>query len=130
MYLSKLQICVKILCVLTTDGPLRLSQLIPKVELDKINLKSVIDFLYLHCLVGEQDMDKSERSYFVTEKGMSLLKVVGPLVKEAKRIQLQNYEAISDALSVVQKPKVEEERKPKRKWKLSDLLKIEIMNKS
>jgi predicted transcriptional regulator len=123
LYLSKLQICVKILCVLTTDGPLNLSQLIPKVELDRINLKSVMDFLYHHCLVGEKDLDKRERSYFVTEQGMSVLKVVGPLVKEAKRVQLQNYEAISDAISTVQKPKVEEEKKPKRKQKFTDLLK-------
>lgn len=127
MYLSKLQICVKILCALAADGPLRLSQLIDKVELDRANLKLVMDFLYDRCVVGIQDLDEREGAYFVTERGVSVLRVVGPLVKEAQRIQKRNFEAISNALSVVTKPGVGEKKKPKRKWKLSDFIKIEIV---
>jgi predicted transcriptional regulator len=127
LYLSKLQICVEVLCALAGVGPLRLSRLIHKVELDKANLKSVMDFLYDRCLVGEQNLDDDERAYFVTERGMSVLRVIGPLVKEAHRIQTRNYEAISNKLSVVAKPGVEKEKKPKRKWKLSDFIKIKIV---
>jgi hypothetical protein len=97
--------------------------MIHKVELDEIRLKPIMDFLYDRCLVGEEDLDKDERSYFVTNRGLSVLKVVGPLVKNAKRIQLQNYEAISDALSVVQQPKIEEDKKTTKKLNFSDLLK-------
>jgi hypothetical protein len=115
---------------LAADGPLSLSQLIDKVELDKANLKSVMDFLYNQCLVGIQDLDEEEGAYFVTERGVSVLRVVGPLVKEAQRIQIRNYEAISDALSVVAKPAVREEKRPKRKWKLSDFIKIKGVKES
>jgi predicted transcriptional regulator len=127
LYLSKLQICVKILCALAADGPLRLGQLIDRVELDRANLKSVMDFLYDHCVVGIQDLDEGEGAYFVTERGLSVLRVVGPLIKEAQRIQTRNYEAISDALSVVTKPGAVEKNRPKRKWKLSDLIRIEVV---
>lgn len=126
LYLSKLQICVKILCVLASDGPLKLSQIIDKVELDKTNLKLFMDFLYDRCVVGIQDLDEREEAYFVTERGLSVLKVVAPVVREAQRIQTRNYEAISYALSVVTKPEVGEKRKLKRKWKLSDFIKVEI----
>jgi hypothetical protein len=115
---------------LAADGPLRLGQLIDKVELDKINLKSVMDFLYDHCVVGIQDLDDEEGAYFVTERGFSVLRVIGPLVKEAHRIHIRNYEAISDALSVVAKPGAVEEKKTKRKWKLSDFIKIKIVKES
>jgi predicted transcriptional regulator len=101
------------------DGSLRLGQLIDRVELDRANLKSVMDFLYDHCVVGIQDLDEGQGAYFVTERGLSVLRVVGPLVKEAQRIQTRNYEAISDALSAVNLNAKKEERVVEKK--LADL---------
>ena len=95
-----MQICIEILCALGSSSPLKLSQLTHKVELDKTNLSSVMAFLHDRGLVGEQNLDGG-KAYFVTKRGLSVLKVVGPLVKEAHRIEVRNFEKISAALSSV-----------------------------
>ena len=46
MYYSKLHMYVEILCTLVSHGPLELSQLTGKVELDKPALIEVLNFLY------------------------------------------------------------------------------------
>jgi hypothetical protein len=102
-----------------------LTQISDKVELDNPRLIPYLSFLYDHCLVGEQNLDEDEKAYFVTERGVSVLKVVSPLIKEAQRIEMQNFEAISSALSVVNSG-IKKEERPKRKWRLSDFIKIEV----
>jgi len=128
LHKSKLQVCVEILCSLSSNGPLKLSQIGREVELDKSVLIEDLSFLYDRGLVGEQNLGEDEKVYFVTERGVSVLKVVSPLIREAQRIEARNFEAISSALSEakVTSGTVKEER-PKRKWKLSDLIKIEIV---
>jgi DNA-binding transcriptional regulator GbsR (MarR family) len=107
---SKLQTYIGILCALVSGGPLKLNQLTDKVELDKTNLGSIMGFLYDHCLVGIENLDGGEKAYFVTERGVSVLKVVAPLVREAQRIQMRNFEAISTALSAINSDVIKKER--------------------
>ena len=92
---------IEILCALVTHGPLKLAQLKGKVELDKPALVEVLNFLYEHCLVGEQNLNEAQKAFFVTERGMSVLKVVAPLIREAQKIQMQNFEMTSNALSTI-----------------------------
>jgi predicted transcriptional regulator len=105
-----LQICVEILCALAAEGPLKLSQVVHRVELNKTKLISVIDFLYNSCLVGEQNLDDYKKAYYVTERGVSVLKVIAPLIKEAQRLEERNFEAISSALSAVNTDVMKEKR--------------------
>jgi predicted transcriptional regulator len=128
LYRSKLQICIEILCNLASNGPLKLTQLSHKVELDEPRLVPYLSFLYDRGLVGEQNLDEDEKAYFVTERGVSVLKVVSPLIREAQRIEVRNFEAISSALSGAKITSRQiKEKSPKRKWKLSDFIKIEIV---
>ena len=138
MHKSKLQICVKILCSLSSKGPMKLTQIGHEVELDNSVLVGYLSFLYDRCLVGEQNLSEDEKDYFVTERGLSVLKIMVPLVREAQRVQMLNFESISSVLSGVtfNSGKVEDEKprwnfskfiKEKRpKLKLSDFIKIEI----
>lgn len=96
-----MQICVEILCALAAEGPLKLSQVVHRVELNKTKLSLIIGFLYDRCLVGEQNLDDDEKAYYVTERGVSVLKVIAPLIKEAQRLEERNFEAILSALSAV-----------------------------
>jgi predicted transcriptional regulator len=114
LYRSKLQVCITILCALVSNGPLKLAQLTHKVELDKTNLSSVMGFLHDRGLVGEKTLD-DEKAYFVTERGLSLLRVVAPLVKEAHRIEVRNFGAISAALSSVNSDIIKEKKQEDKK---------------
>lgn len=127
LHKSKLQVCVKILCSLSSNASLKLSQISNEVELDKPRLIPYLSFLYDRGLVGEQNLDEDEKAYFVTERGVSVLKVVNPLIREAQRIEVRNFEAISSALSgATFTSGVIKEKRPR--WKrLSDFIKIEIV---
>ena len=128
MYRSKLQTCIEILCTLASNGPMKLTQMTQYVELDKSRLIPYLSFLYDRGLVGEQNLDEDEKTYFVTERGVSVLNVVSPLIREAQRIKMRNFEAISSALSGTKFTSgIKKEKRPKRKWKLSDFIKIEIV---
>ena len=112
------------------------TQINDRVELDKYRLGVHLNLLYDSGLVGEQYLGKGKKAYVVTDRGLSVLKVIGPMVKEAHRIQMRNYEAISNALSgtstsdqIKNKPKRRIKdfiRKKRPKWKLSNLIKIEV----
>ena len=78
---------------------MKLKQIGCTVDLNESALFEHLDFLYNRGLVGEQNLDEDERTYFVTDRGISVLKVIGPLIREAQRIEVRNYEAISNALS-------------------------------
>ena len=128
LHKSKLQVCVEVLCCLSSNGPLKLREISCEVELDKSVLLGYLGFLYDRGLVGEQNLDEDEKAYFVTERGVSVLKVVSPLIREAQRIKVRNFEAISSALSGAKFTSgIKKEKRPKRKWKLSDFIKIEMV---
>ena len=84
-----------------------------------------LNFLYERGLVGEK-LDE-EKAYFVTERGLSLIKVMGPMVREAQRLEIRNLERISSAIAGTKfKVKKVEEKKPR--WKrLQDFIKIDII---
>ena len=137
LHKSKLQIYVDILCSLSFNGPMKLTQIGHEVVQDNFRLVGDLRFLYDRGLVGEQNLGEDEKGYFVRERGLLVLKVMGPLVRAAQRIQVRNFESISSALSGAEiTPDVIKEKKPKRKsdfikekrpkWKLSDLIKIEV----
>jgi len=127
LYRSKLQTCIEILCTLASNGPMKLTQMTQYVELDKTRLIPYLSFLYDRGLVGEQNLDEDKKAYFVTERGVSVLKVVNPLIREAQRIKVRDFEAISSVLSGAVNSGIKKEKRPKRKWKLSDFIKIEIV---
>jgi len=86
-----------------------------------------LGFLCDRGLVGEQSLGDEERVYFVTDKGLSVIKVMGPMVREAQRLEVRNLERISSALATTKfKVRKIEEKKPR--WKrLQDFIKNEII---
>ena len=99
MHKSKLQICVEILCSLVSNGPMKLTQISHEVELSKSFLMARLSMLNDRGLVETQNLGEDKKVYVVTERGLSVLKVIGPMVREAQRIQVRNFEAISNAIS-------------------------------
>ena len=130
MHKSKLQVSVEILCCLSSKGPLKWAPICDEVELSKPTLKEYLDYLYDRGLVGEQNLGEEEKTYFVTDRGLSLIKVMGPMVREAQRIEVQNLERISSAIAGIKfkVKKVEKVEEKKPRWKrLQDLIKIDIL---
>jgi DNA-binding HxlR family transcriptional regulator len=117
LHLSKLQVCVKVLCVLSVNGPLSFRQICRKEKLDSAVLENHLGFLADKGLV-----EKQKRKYSVTDRGHSVLKVLAPLVKEAHRLEVQSYDSISSALD-----QASSSFEKKRRWKLSDFIKIRIV---
>ena len=98
-YRSKLMICIDVLCVLVSNGPMRFTQLSHKVELDTVRLISHLRLLIDRGLIEQQNLSENETFYAVTERGTKVLKVVNPLIKEAHKLQMRNLETISNTLS-------------------------------
>lgn len=97
-YKSKLTICVEVLCTLVSKGPLEMPQLIDKFEMDESRLEPHIRLLWNRGLIEEEKVD-NKIHYVVTERGIMVLKIVSPLVREAHKLQMRNFEAISNVLS-------------------------------
>jgi DNA-binding HxlR family transcriptional regulator len=123
LHKSRLQSCVEILCALSSGGPLKRMWIRRKVKMDNSVFLERLRFLVDRGLVEKKSLGKYNVVYGLTERGLSVLRVLDPLVKEALRIELQNFEAISSAL---EGEKLVPEKK--RRWRLSDLIKVEIVN--
>ncbi|MCJ7614801.1 hypothetical protein MUO71_08590 [Candidatus Bathyarchaeota archaeon] len=118
---------------------MKLTQMTKYVELDKVRLIEYLRLLKSRGLIGKEVLGENNILYFVTERGLKVLKVTSPIVKEAHKIQMHNFEAISNALNgVTFPPEIQKEESPKwkvvdfikekrPKWKLSDFIKIEIV---
>ena len=87
MHRSKLKICVEILCVLASSGPMKLTQLTTRIELSKTSLEYHLRLLRSRDLVEREKLGENEIFYVATERGLNVLKVIGPLIKEARKIQ-------------------------------------------
>jgi len=98
-YRSKLMICIDVLCILVSNGPMRFTQLSHKVELDTIRLIPHLRLLIDRGLVEQRNLGENEIFYVVTGRGLKVLKVVSPLIKEAHKLQMRNFETISNTLS-------------------------------
>jgi len=97
-YKSKLMICIEVLCTLVAKGPMKMPQLIEKYEMDESRLEPNLRLLWNRGLIEEEKFD-NETHYVVTERGLTVLKVVSPLIREAHKLQIRNFEAITSVLS-------------------------------
>ena len=75
---SKLEIHVDILKVLARHGPLKLTHIMYKANVNCGALKQCLDFLIQYNLVGEQTLHKKRHTtrvvYAITERGLTVLK--------------------------------------------------------
>ena len=71
---SKLEINIDILKVLAQRGPLKLTHVMYKANVNCSVLKEYIDFLTQQELIEERTLKKDRIVYGVTEKGLEVLK--------------------------------------------------------
>ncbi len=95
---SKLVMCIEILCTLVTRGPMKLPQLLEEFEIDKVRLTAHLRLLWDRGLIEEEKFEDNQTYYLVTPRGKTVLKVVGPIIKEAHKIQMREYDYLSNTL--------------------------------
>jgi predicted transcriptional regulator len=98
-YRSKLMISIDILCALLSNGPMKFTQLSHRVELDTIRLTPHLKLLIDRGLAEQQNLGENEVFYTVTGRGLKVLKVISPIIREAHKLQMRNFETISNTLS-------------------------------
>jgi predicted transcriptional regulator len=87
---SKLEMYIDILKVLAQRGPLKLTHIMYKANVNCSVLKEYLDFLIQQELVEEQVVGKKRIVYAVSEKGFNVLKyfrelkIMLPVVEEGK----------------------------------------------
>ncbi len=72
---SKLEMYINVLQVLANRGPLKLTHIMYKGNINCSVLKEFIDFLIEHDLVEERIVGKKRVVYAITQKGRSVIKV-------------------------------------------------------
>ena len=88
---SKLEMYVDILSVLSHRGPLKLTHVMYKANVNCSVLKGYLDFLIKQGLVEERLVRKNRIVYAVTQRGLTVLKYfrelkqVLPIVEEDQR---------------------------------------------
>ena len=98
-YESKLMICVEILCTLVSNGPMKLRWLSDKFKMGESILEPHLRLLWDRGLVEEEKFGENGIYYVISDRGRRVLKVSGPLLKEAHKIHIGDFEAITTALS-------------------------------
>jgi len=89
---SKLEMYVDILKVLSHRGPLKLTHIMYKANVNCSVLKQYLDFLIQQNLVEERTLGKKRTVYAVTERGIIVLKhfrelkTVLPLIEEDRKL--------------------------------------------
>jgi predicted transcriptional regulator len=87
---SKLEMYVDILTVLAHRGPLKLTHVMYKANVNCSVLKELLDFLLKQGLIEERALGKQKVVFAVTQKGITVLKhfmalkQVLPIVEEAR----------------------------------------------
>jgi predicted transcriptional regulator len=87
---SKLEMYIDILTVLAHKGPLKLTHIMYKANVNCSVLKEYLDFLLKQGLVEERTIGKSRIVYAVTQRGITVLKYfkelkqVLPIVEESR----------------------------------------------
>jgi len=87
---SKLEMYVDILKVLANRGPLKLTHVMYKANVNCSVLKEYLDFLIKQNLIEERAIGKSRVVYAVTQRGITVLKhfrelkEILPIVEEAR----------------------------------------------
>ena len=94
---SKLEMYVDILQVLAQKGPLKLTHVMYKANVNCSVLKEYLDFLLKQGLVEERTIRKQRIVYAVTQRGITVLKYfkelkqVLPIVEEARNQTAMPY---------------------------------------
>jgi predicted transcriptional regulator len=94
---SKLEMYVDILKVLAHRGPLKLTHVMYKANVNCSVLKEYLDFLMKQGLVEERTIGKRRVVYAITQRGITVLKYfrelkqVLPIVEEARNQALTPY---------------------------------------
>ncbi|MDH5376641.1 MAG: winged helix-turn-helix domain-containing protein [Candidatus Bathyarchaeota archaeon] len=98
---SKLELHLDILKALARNGPLKLTHIMNKANVNCDTLKQYLDFLIQHNLVEEQTLPKKRRQtrvvYAITERGRTVLKYFSEInsalqiIEEAHKIPALLY---------------------------------------
>ena len=94
---SKLEMYVDIIKVLAQRGPLKLTHIMYKANVNCSILKEYLDFLVKQGLVDERIVGKQRVVYAVTQRGVTVLKYfreieqVLPIVEEARNSMPVTY---------------------------------------
>ena len=89
---SKLEMYIDILKVLARHGPLKLTHIMYKANVNCSVLKEYLDFLIANALVEEKTMGKKRVVYAISERGTTVLKyfrelkAVLPIIEEARAV--------------------------------------------
>jgi len=87
---SKLEMYIDILKVLSRHGPLKLTHIMYKANVNCSVLKQYLEFLIKQNLVEERTVGKKRIVYAITDRGRTVLKyfrelvVVLPIIEEAR----------------------------------------------
>jgi len=76
---SKLEIYIDILKVLANKGPLKLTHIMYKSNVNCSVLKEQLEFLIKNSLVEERILSKERTVYAVTQRGTQVLKAFGEI---------------------------------------------------
>ncbi|UCB61441.1 MAG: ArsR family transcriptional regulator [Candidatus Bathyarchaeota archaeon] len=89
---SKLEMYIDILKVLSQRGPLKLTHIMYKANVNCSVLKQYLDFLIQQNLVEERTAGKKRVVYAITQKGITVLKyfrelkTILPIVEDSRRL--------------------------------------------
>jgi predicted transcriptional regulator len=87
---SKLEMYIDILKVLARTGPLKLTHIMYKANVNCSVLKEYLDFLITQNLVEEKTLGKKRIVYAITDRGITVLKyfrelkTVLPIIEESR----------------------------------------------
>jgi predicted transcriptional regulator len=94
---SKLEMYVDILKVLARRGPLKLTHIMYKANVNCSVLKEYLDFLLKQNLVEERIVGKSRTVFAITQRGITVLKyfrelkLALPIIEEARNNALTPF---------------------------------------
>lgn len=78
---SELEMYIDVLRVLTHHGPLKLTHIMYKANINCSVLKEFMDFLINHDLIEERTIGKKRVVYAITQRGRSVIKVFREIEK-------------------------------------------------
>jgi predicted transcriptional regulator len=94
---SKLEICIDVLKVLAHRGPLKLTHIMYKANVNCSVLKEYLEFLIKQNLVEERIDSKQRVVYAITQRGITMLKYFReltqalPIIEESRNTFLSPY---------------------------------------
>ena len=98
MFKSKLEIYIRILCVLSSKIPMNLMWIKTKIKLDEDNLKKHLRLLWNRGLIEEEHFTDNQIYYVISERGLKVLKIINPIIIQAHKIRINEFQVISNLL--------------------------------